>query len=165
MPSHADTLPSPSHTLLWHYFPYLYLHSCMTMGWVGEGGSPSSCTLTLPTHSCSKTHARKLTTNSTKYRIQNTEYRIQNTEYRHSFTQNYHCFFLWRLDLMIRMREIHYSGHCKGWVGPENLDSLPFQGPKKSQFSGPTPSNGPRNGFSRIKIITVPPSPHKQQVH
>ena len=23
---------------------------------------------------------------------------------------------------------------------------LPFQGPKKSQFSGPTPSNAPRNG-------------------
>ena len=26
-------------------------------------------------------------------------------------------------------------------------------GPKKSKFSGPNPSNGPRNGFSRIKII------------
>ncbi len=31
--------------------------------------------------------------------------------------------------------------------------SLPFQGQKKSRFSG---TNGPRNGFSRVKIITSP---------
>jgi hypothetical protein len=35
-----------------------------------------------------------------------------------------------------------------------SLRSLPFQGSKKSQFSGPTPSNGPCNGFARCKIIT-----------
>ncbi len=34
------------------------------------------------------------------------------------------------------------------------LPSLTFQGTKKSWFSGPTPFNGPRNGFSRIKIVT-----------
>jgi hypothetical protein len=40
--------------------------------------------------------------------------------------------------------------------GPKwnSLRSLPFQGPKKSGFSGHTPSNGTRNGFSPIKIIT-----------
>jgi hypothetical protein len=31
---------------------------------------------------------------------------------------------------------------------------LTFQGPKKSRFSGLTPSNRPRNSFARIKIIT-----------
>ncbi len=31
------------------------------------------------------------------------------------------------------------------------VHELPFQGPKKSRFSGPTPSNGPCNGFSPIK--------------
>jgi hypothetical protein len=49
-------------------------------------------------------------------------------------------------------------------VGLENLNflgpkwhllcSLTFQGPKKSQYSGPIPSNGPQNGFGRIKIIS-----------
>ncbi len=49
-------------------------------------------------------------------------------------------------------------------VGHENLDffrpkwhslcSLPFQDPKKSRFSGPIPSNGPRIGCCCIKIIT-----------
>jgi hypothetical protein len=34
------------------------------------------------------------------------------------------------------------------------LDSLvPFQGPKKSRFSGPTPSNAPRNDVAPLKII------------
>jgi hypothetical protein len=31
---------------------------------------------------------------------------------------------------------------------------LPFQGPEKSRFSGPSPINGPRIGFARNKIIT-----------
>jgi hypothetical protein len=31
---------------------------------------------------------------------------------------------------------------------------VPFQGPKKSQFSGPTPSNAPRNDVAPLKIIT-----------
>jgi hypothetical protein len=29
-----------------------------------------------------------------------------------------------------------------------------FQGPKKSRFSGPTPSNAPRNDVAPLKIIT-----------
>ncbi len=31
---------------------------------------------------------------------------------------------------------------------------VPFQGPKKSQFSGPTPSNAPRNDVALLKTIT-----------
>ncbi len=31
---------------------------------------------------------------------------------------------------------------------------VPFQGPKKSQFSGPTPSNAPRNDVAPLKTIT-----------
>jgi hypothetical protein len=31
---------------------------------------------------------------------------------------------------------------------------VPFQGPKKSQFSGPTPSIAPRNNVAPLKIIT-----------
>jgi hypothetical protein len=58
--------------------------------------------------------------------------------------------------------KIHYSGHWKGWAlkiltffGPKwySLPSLSFQGPKKSRLSVPTPSNGPWNAFSRIRII------------
>jgi hypothetical protein len=41
-------------------------------------------------------------------------------------------------------------------IGPKwhSLRSLPFQVPKKVSISGPSPSNGPRNGFARLKIIT-----------
>jgi hypothetical protein len=49
-------------------------------------------------------------------------------------------------------------------VGPENLDFfwaqmalaslVPFQCPKKSRFSGPTPSNAHRNDVALLKIIT-----------
>ncbi len=39
------------------------------------------------------------------------------------------------------------------WPPESKLLSLPFQDPKKSRFSGPTPSNGPHIGFSRIRII------------
>jgi hypothetical protein len=31
---------------------------------------------------------------------------------------------------------------------------VPFQGPKKSQFSGPTPSNAPHNDVAPLKTIT-----------
>ncbi len=31
---------------------------------------------------------------------------------------------------------------------------LPFQGQKKSRFSGPTPSSAPRNDVARLKTIT-----------
>jgi hypothetical protein len=34
---------------------------------------------------------------------------------------------------------------------------LPFSGPKKSRFSGPTPFNGPQNGFASIKIVKSRP--------
>ncbi len=66
---------------------------------------------------------------------------------------------------MILLWENPFRGPLEG-VGPENRD---FFGPEiatseasaiwaqKSrdfQFSGPTPYNGPRDGFSRNKIIT-----------
>ncbi len=38
------------------------------------------------------------------------------------------------------------------------LRSLPFQGPKKSRFSVPTPSNTPRNDVAHIKTIKPTPS-------
>jgi hypothetical protein len=44
------------------------------------------------------------------------------------------------------------------FFGPKwhSLASLvPFQGPKKSRFSGPTPSSAPRNDVAPLKIITV----------
>ncbi len=40
---------------------------------------------------------------------------------------------------------------------------VPFQGPKKSRFSGPTPSNAHRNDVAPLKIITY--CAIKQQVH
>jgi hypothetical protein len=47
------------------------------------------------------------------------------------------------------------GGPGKGHIGfhRSGLDS--FTGPKKSRFSGPTPSNGPRNIFARIITINV----------
>jgi hypothetical protein len=65
-----------------------------------------------------------------------------------------YMFFLWHLDFFVR--QIHYLGYWK-WcalkisIFPIHL--LPFQSPKKSRFLGPIPSNGPCNGFARIKII------------
>ncbi len=38
------------------------------------------------------------------------------------------------------------------------LRSWPFQGPKKSRFSGPTHSNDTRNGYSPYKNLFVPPN-------
>jgi hypothetical protein len=52
-------------------------------------------------------------------------------------------------DVLILMRENTFRGQLEG-VGPENGD---LEAQKKSRCSGPTPSNGPSNGFSRIKII------------
>jgi hypothetical protein len=41
------------------------------------------------------------------------------------------------------------------FLGPNGTRfACPFQGPKKSQFSGPTPSNAPRNDVAPLKIIT-----------
>ncbi len=45
------------------------------------------------------------------------------------------------------------------FFGPKwhSLRSWPFQGPKKSRFSEPTPSNGPRNGCGPHQNHFVPP--------
>jgi hypothetical protein len=58
--------------------------------------------------------------------------------------------------------------------GPENLYffgpkyhsrlSLPFQGPKKSRFSVPTPSNALRNGYMAASK-SLRPTSYKQEVH
>ncbi len=39
------------------------------------------------------------------------------------------------------------------WRGTLWFSLVPFQGPKKSQFSGPTPSNAPHNDVAPLKII------------
>jgi hypothetical protein len=64
--------------------------------------------------------------------------------------------------------KIHYEGQWER-VGPwksrlfwalltlpvfEKCSLVPFQGPKKSRFSGPTPSNDPRNDVAPLKTIT-----------
>jgi hypothetical protein len=68
-----------------------------------------------------------------------------------------------RFGVMILMGANSLLGPLDG-LGLENLDffgpkwhllrSLPFQGPIKSRFSRPSPSNGPSNEFAPIKIIT-----------
>ncbi len=40
------------------------------------------------------------------------------------------------------------------WVQMALTSLVPFQGPKKSWFSGPTPSNAPHNDVARLKTIT-----------
>ncbi len=40
------------------------------------------------------------------------------------------------------------------WAQMALASPVPFQGPKKSRFSGPTPSNAPRNDVAPLKIIT-----------
>ncbi len=39
-------------------------------------------------------------------------------------------------------------------MGPNGTSLVQFQGPKKSRFSGPTPSNAPRNDVAPLKTIT-----------
>ncbi len=66
-----------------------------------------------------------------------------------------YLFFIWRLDLMILMQGNRANGLDPfNFFGPKwySLSSLPFQGPKKSGFSGHTPSNCSHNGFAHIKI-------------
>ncbi len=73
-----------------------------------------------------------------------------------------YIFFNIALGLFMILMRVNLFREPFERVGPENFDFLgpkwyslclfPFQGSKKSQFLGPTPSNGPR--FSRIKIIT-----------
>jgi hypothetical protein len=40
------------------------------------------------------------------------------------------------------------------WAQMALASLVPFQGPKMSRFSGPTPSNAPRNEVAPLKIIT-----------
>jgi hypothetical protein len=68
--------------------------------------------------------------------------------------------FLWRLYLIVLRGATSLLGALEG-VGPQlywaqmALDSLvPFQGPTKSRFSGPTPFNAPRNDVAPLKTIT-----------
>jgi hypothetical protein len=51
--------------------------------------------------------------------------------------------------------EIYYVPVGDGWeeVLVRNVPLVPFQGPKKSRFSGPTPSNAPRNDVALLKTI------------
>jgi hypothetical protein len=42
------------------------------------------------------------------------------------------------------------------WAQMALASLVPFQGPKKSRFSGPTPSNAPRNDVPLLKTINVP---------
>ncbi len=99
----------------------------------------------------------------TSHKNCNIKYRIQVTATaKHMYIKlPMYLFFIWHL---IVMGENPLLGPSEG-VGPENLDffwgpkwhllcSLPFQGPKKTQFLGLNPSNGPQNGFDLIKIIT-----------
>jgi hypothetical protein len=39
------------------------------------------------------------------------------------------------------------------WAQMALASLVPFQGPKKSRFSGPTPSNAPRNDVAPLKTI------------
>jgi hypothetical protein len=39
------------------------------------------------------------------------------------------------------------------WAQMALTSLVPFQGPKKSRFSGPTPSNAPRNDVALLKTI------------
>ncbi len=57
------------------------------------------------------------------------------------------------LYVMVLRHATSLQGALEG-AGPENQDcSLPFQGPKKSRFSGPTPSNAPSKDVPRLKTI------------
>jgi hypothetical protein len=108
----------------------------------GKGGSPS----TLHTGTNTYKAAAKLKTYRKEYRICT----IYNTEYRRV------PLFYMALDLMIWMQVISFLGPLER-EGPEKKMSLTLlvaiSGPKKSQFSGPTPSNGPINGFAHINSI------------
>jgi hypothetical protein len=56
--------------------------------------------------------------------------------------------FLWRLYLMVLRAATSLLGALLG------ASLVPFQGPKKSRFSWPTPSNAPRNDVASLKTIT-----------
>jgi hypothetical protein len=66
----------------------------------------------------------------------------------------------WGRGVLLVHSEIYYVPVGDGWEevlfwAQMALASLvPFQGPKKSRFSGPTPSNAPHNDVAPLKIIT-----------
>jgi hypothetical protein len=65
--------------------------------------------------------------------------------------------FLMRADTLRGQVGGGWALEITSFLGPVKWHrSLPFQGPKKSWFSGSTPSNSPRNRFSPIKKITSP---------
>jgi hypothetical protein len=105
-----------------------------------------SCTQ-LQQNWCTQSHNKQ-------YRIQNTETHTQKITYVPVLYGTWNFFLLRENPLL---RPLEGVGHENlNFLGPKwhLLRSLPFQGPKKSWFWGPTPSNGPQNGFSRMKIIT-----------
>jgi hypothetical protein len=66
------------------------------------------------------------------------------------------------LPLLFKIVNFIYSGldlkkmakHRLFWAQMARVKRVPFQGPKKSRFSGPTPSNAPRNAVALLKTIT-----------
>ncbi len=51
--------------------------------------------------------------------------------------------------------ETHQTPYAEDLGGSSQAPLLvPFQGPKKSRFSGPIPSNAPRNDVAPLKTIT-----------
>ncbi len=76
----------------------------------------------------------KLPTCSTEYKIQNIEYRMHDTKYSYAAKLMYiklpmYTCFLWCLDLMILMGQIHYSGHSprNGFSPSKSLRSAPYK--------------------------------------
>ncbi len=63
--------------------------------------------------------------------------------------------FIWLLNLMVLRRATSLLGTSQLFWAQMALASLMlFQGPKKSRFSGPTPSNAPHNDVARLKTIS-----------
>ncbi len=58
--------------------------------------------------------------------------------------------------MLLVHNEIYYVPVGDGWeeVLVRTGSLVPFQGPKKSRFSGPIPSNAPRNDVALLKTIT-----------
>ncbi len=69
---------------------------------------------------------------------------------RYVLTINVPVVYMARYVMVLR-HATSLRGALEG-AGPENWDcSLPIQGPKKSRFSGPTPSNAPSKDVPRLK--------------
>ncbi len=108
----------------------------------GGGGLPTTPTPWIPTHTTQLQGdlPTPLTHNNTQQHTTTALGYIKLPMYQ---------LFLWRLYLMVLRGATSLLGALEG------LDSLvPFQGPKKSRFSGPSSSNAPRNDVAPLKIIT-----------